>query len=169
VQQALGQTGVVELVRGNAEDAAGALRQADALAAAHGEQWHRSYVLWTLGLLHADQGRTDLAWALLCQSLALKQAFHDGRGSATTLETMAWAAAEQGEGRSAARLFGAAHSAWPSASRRLFGFRELVLRGEYYRERVRAELGDEDFTRHFTRQPVHVTARCGDVRGGHHG
>ncbi|MEV0368856.1 hypothetical protein AB0I10_03325 [Streptomyces sp. NPDC050636] len=151
VQQSLSQVGMAEMMRGHLDEARAALDQAYAYAVQGGELWHRSYVVWALGMLHAEEGRPDQALAEFRRSLRLKNTFRDARGIGALLETTAWVIADQRDPLTAAQLLGGAQAVWPATGLRLFGFRALIETSEQYRNDIRTELGERDFAEAFAR------------------
>ncbi|MER5349403.1 AAA family ATPase [Kitasatospora sp. NPDC002551] len=147
VQQAVSQAAMAHLLLGDTGPALATFRRAAAVAHAHGEQWHLSYVLWGIGMVRHAQGRTAQALAGFRRSLTVKRLFQDTRGTATVLETTAWVLADLGNPEAAAHLVGAAASIWPEPGRRLFGFADLLAAGDRNHHRLRAVLGPDRLAR----------------------
>jgi len=94
------------------DEAASAYAHFFEVARPRGERWHTGYALWSMGLDALIEGRVDEAVALERQALQDKVEFGDLLCIGLTLEVLAWAGAEQGHGRDAAVLLGAAEAIW---------------------------------------------------------
>jgi len=111
-----------------------------ARCAAIGERWNLSYAHWLRGILDLIQGRAEQAEHELLEALRIKQVFRDTLGFGLTLESLAWAAAVNGEAERAAVLFGATDEIWRTlGGRQMRGFRRR------YEAMARDRLGDAKF------------------------
>lgn len=107
---------------------------------ARGERWNLSYAHWLRGILLVIRGEPERAERELFEALRIKQVFRDTLGLGLTLESVAWAAAVQGEAERAAVLFGATDQIWRTlGARQMRGFRRR------YEAMARDSLGDAAF------------------------
>ena len=144
-QHALSQLGTAESLRGNDSVAVAWFSQGRRLAVEHGERWHRTYLLWGLGMQRVKGPDPASALPVLRESLRIQEDFGDRRSIAANLEAVAWAAASIGRYREAAVLLGRAHWRWSEKESRLFGFAELVGLGEKWEKSLRDSLPKEEF------------------------
>jgi predicted ATPase/DNA-binding CsgD family transcriptional regulator len=92
--------------------AADTAKRAIALSENCGEQWCRSYALWSLGFDAWVRDELDSAVALTRAGLVIQRGFNDHVGTALMIELLAWVAASKGEFRHAARLLGSLRTIW---------------------------------------------------------
>ena len=115
------------------------------LTGALGESWVRSYVLWALGIAAYRAGDLSRAAALELESLELRLPFHDTMGLALCTEVLAWVAADSGDARTAAALFGAAQYAAEEAGIGMRTYAFLVEEHDRCEARLQGELGAAGF------------------------
>ncbi|MEV0648117.1 helix-turn-helix domain-containing protein [Phytomonospora sp. NPDC050363] len=144
-QHALSQLGIAEALRGKEKEAIAWLSQGRAIAGEHGERWHRTYLLWGLGILGSKSSDPASALPMLREGLRIQEDFGDQRAVGANLEALAWVAAATGRSLEAVVLLGRSYAAWPEAESRLFGFSALLGIGERYEAELRAALEPEDF------------------------
>jgi predicted ATPase/DNA-binding CsgD family transcriptional regulator len=92
--------------------AADTAKRAIVLSEDCGEQWCRSYALWSLGFDAWVRDELDSAVALTRAGLVIQRGFNDHVGTALMIELLAWVAASKGEFRHAARLLGSLRTIW---------------------------------------------------------
>ena len=128
------------------EDRATALnRELLALTESHGESFHHSYALWTLGLAHWRQRDLVRATELEQQSLRLRRRLNDRIGTVLTLEALAWVAATEGRNERAAVLLGAAGALWRLMAISMDAYGHLVSYQQECLRATRAALGEAAF------------------------
>ncbi|GAB3567472.1 LuxR family transcriptional regulator [Amycolatopsis endophytica] len=94
-------------------DAEKAGEQAVELCAAHGNPpWYTALALWVLGLAVWQRGDLQRAKRLQRDAIRLREPAGDPSGIALSLETLAWCATAERRFNHAARLLGAAATAW---------------------------------------------------------
>ncbi|MEO3784755.1 AAA family ATPase [Actinocorallia sp. B10E7] len=151
-QQALTQVGLCHSVRGELEEATAFFARALELSESCGEIWHRSYLLWTLGITQIEDGRDDLAARTLRRALELKGALDDRLGEATVSVTLARLLVRRGDTGTAALLLGAVQSSWRlSGTVHLWGFELLTRSWEQDAAELRRVLGDDRLDEEFRR------------------
>ena len=94
------------------DEAALAYRACFDLTEPRGERWLTSYSQWGMGLDALLAGQVQRAIDLERTALRAKAEFGDQLGIGLTIEVLAWAAAERGDGHEAAILLGAALAIW---------------------------------------------------------
>ncbi|MFN2539960.1 MAG: LuxR C-terminal-related transcriptional regulator [Mycobacteriales bacterium] len=104
---ASGCCGVVCAMLGDSDRAAAFYRDFDTAAAA-GEAWMRSYILWARGMGRWYAGDPEGALALELESVALRRNLRDHLGIGLCLEVLAWTARARGHPELAAQLLGCA-------------------------------------------------------------
>jgi non-specific serine/threonine protein kinase len=128
------------------EDRAMALnRELLALTKSHGESFHHSYALWTLGLSYWRQRDLVHATELEKQSLRLRRRLNDRIGTVLTLEALAWIAATEGRNERATVLLGAAGTLWRLMAIGMDAYGHLVSYQQECLRATRAALGEAAF------------------------
>ncbi|WP_344877551.1 ATP-binding protein [Nonomuraea antimicrobica] len=112
------------------------------LCDAHGEGWHRAYMMTALGMEMWRQGDLTRATELERGSLSFDRSLDDLLGAGVTIEVLAWIAATRGDFQRAARLLGVLRGVWGAVGAPLSGFGHLAGYHEECRERTRAALGE---------------------------
>ncbi|MEU8783464.1 LuxR C-terminal-related transcriptional regulator [Streptomyces sp. NPDC048637] len=116
------------------------------LCEAHDARWYRSYALWLLGLQHWLSGDTRRAISLLQDALRVDQPAHDLLATAQCLEVLAWATAhDERSHHQAAKLLGAAQTAWQLAGTALPGLGRLLHHHNACHTHLQGALGDTPF------------------------
>ncbi|GLZ77631.1 hypothetical protein Afil01_24380 [Actinorhabdospora filicis] len=151
VQHALSQLGITRAMGGDQAAAVSSVEEGRRIAAAHGERWHRAYLLWTQGWLRVmgDDPRTALP--LLRESLRIQEDFADRRAIAANLEALGWVAAAVGDDHRAAILLGRAHWHWSDVEARLFGFAVLTAHAERHDAALRERMPAGEFEEAYRR------------------
>lgn len=108
----------------------------------HDARWSRSYALWLLGLQHWLCGDAQRAIPLLQDGLRIVRSGRNPLSAAQCLEVLAWATAQDGRGKQAAALLGAAQTAWLAAGIALPGLGRLLHYHSECEARLRGSLGD---------------------------
>lgn len=119
-----------------------------ALCDAHGTEWSRSFALWLLGLQHWLKGDTRQSVDYLRQGLSTGGHTDNRLAVAQCLEVLAWARASDGHSAQAAKLLGAAQSAWERVGATLPGVGRLLHHRTECEDLLRKELGEDGFTTH---------------------
>ncbi|MGW2632964.1 ATP-binding protein [Streptomyces chattanoogensis] len=146
------------IVRIFALTALGKLTEARAEAAelrrdcvAHGEYWARSYADYQLSLIALLQGRPEDSAGHARAMLVAKQGIGDNFGIALGLDLLAAAVAAQGNGESAAVVYGTGQAYWRTVGHPQRGTPELRAVREQCEQRARAAIGDEAYADAFRR------------------
>jgi len=80
-----------------------------------GEKWNRAYALWITGLCQWHLGDLSAARSAALEALSIEREFHDGIGTALTIELLSSIAASMSDFEQAATLAGAASAIWARA------------------------------------------------------
>jgi len=112
------------------DEAASAYQRCLDLTRPRGERWLTSYSLWGLGVDALLAGRLDDSVSLEREALEAKAMFGDQLGIGLTVEALAWAAAERGQGKVAALLLGTAQGIWDTLGTPVAGLPYLLRRRE---------------------------------------
>ncbi|MEU7891929.1 LuxR C-terminal-related transcriptional regulator [Nonomuraea sp. NPDC049152] len=131
--------------RGDSEPAISLGDECLALCDAHGEGWHKAYMMMALGVEVWRQGDAGRATELEARSLSFNRELDDPLGVGVNLEVLAWIAATEKQYRRAARLLGILETVWQATGGPLSGFGHL---SHYHDECVlhtRQALGDSAF------------------------
>ncbi|QHC22490.1 ATP-binding protein [Streptomyces sp. GS7] len=131
-----------------ARDEATALRHG---CEVRGEYWSRSYTDYQLALICLYQGRPEESARHARAMLAAKQHIGDNFGIALGLDVLAAAVAAQGDGASAALVYGAGQAVWRTVGHPQRGTPELRAVREECEQRARAAIGDEEYVAAFRR------------------
>jgi predicted ATPase/DNA-binding CsgD family transcriptional regulator len=131
------------------------------LAAANGEVWWRSFVLWALSVLRwlagDDQGAADAAK----ESLEVGKMVEDEQFSVgLALETLGWVSGTERRDQRAAMLLGAAERVWQAMHASLASFRGMQDFHEHAMTTIRLRLGDRSFDAAFRRGTELSTAEA---------
>ncbi|MFG3441358.1 LuxR C-terminal-related transcriptional regulator [Nonomuraea sp. NPDC047897] len=105
-----------------------------AVADAHGEGWHKAYMMMALGVDVWRQGDLVRATELETHSLRFNRTVDDPLGVGVNLEVLAWIAAAEGRHERAARLLGILDTVWQAVGAPLSGYGHLA---HYHDECVR--------------------------------
>jgi non-specific serine/threonine protein kinase len=156
---------VLGLARGLADDdpAAGYpdLVACRDLAAANGEVWWRSFVLWALSVLRWLAGDGPGAAEAAKESLEVGRMVEDEQFSVgLALETLGWVSGTEGRDQRAAMLLGAAERVWQAMHASLAAFRGMQDFHEQSMTTVRLRLGDRAFDTAFRRGAELSTAEA---------
>ncbi|MFJ9413422.1 ATP-binding protein [Streptomyces sp. NPDC101227] len=119
--------------------------------AAHGEYWARSYADYQLSLIALLQGRPEASADHARAMLVAKQGIGDNFGIALGLDLLAAAVAAQGNGESAAVVYGTGQAYWRTVGHPQRGTPELRAVREECEQRARAAIGDEAYADAFRR------------------
>jgi predicted ATPase len=138
-------------VTGDEDRAMAMNRELLALTESHGEFFHHSYALWTLGLSCWRQRHLVRATELEQQSLRLRRRLKDRIGTTLTLEALAWVAATEGRNERAAVLLGAAGRLWRLMAISMDAYGHLVGYQQECLRATRAALGEVAFGTAFDR------------------
>ncbi|MPY78046.1 MAG: LuxR family transcriptional regulator [Actinophytocola sp.] len=140
---------VVKFLLGH-DDAEDVGRRGLALCQERGSpSWFTAHATWSLGLAVWRAGDVDGATELQRDGLRLRQRMRDHSGIALSLEALAWCAASARRYADAARLLGAAKTAWRiSGAGRIDPLLAEVSR-RHCTEAAVAELGDAAFTKSY--------------------
>ncbi|GGQ17511.1 ATP-binding protein [Streptosporangium pseudovulgare] len=130
---------------GHPERAVAAGRECLAVCEAHGEGWHRAYMMMALGVDLWRQGELKQALGMERKSLAFNRSLGDLLGAGITVEVLAWIAASREEFQRAARLLGIAGTVWATLGARMSGFGYLAGYHDACEDRTRAALGERAF------------------------
>ncbi|MFB4278190.1 LuxR C-terminal-related transcriptional regulator [Nonomuraea sp. MTCD27] len=130
---------------GRPQEAVEAGRECLAVCEAHGEGWHRAYMMMALGVELWRQGDLAGATELEREGLAFDRSMGDLLGVGVTIEVLAWIAAAQGDHRRAARLLGVLRTVWGALGAPLSGYGHLAGYHEQCEARTRAALGEAAF------------------------
>jgi predicted ATPase/DNA-binding CsgD family transcriptional regulator len=129
------------------------------LAAAHGEVWWRSFVLWALSVLRWLAGDGAGAAEAAKESLEVGKMVEDEQFSVgLALESLGWVAGTERRDQRAALLLGAAERVWQTMHASLAAFRSLRGFHEESMATVRQRLGDRAFDAAFQRGTALSTA-----------
>ncbi|MEU9113204.1 NB-ARC domain-containing protein [Streptomyces sp. NPDC048483] len=139
-------TGLGKLIE--ARDEATELRR-DCVA--HGEYWARSYADYQLSLIALLQGRPKDSADHARAMLTAKQGIGDNFGIALGLDLLAAAVAAQGNGESAAVVYGTGQAYWRTVGHPQRGTPELRAVREQCEQRARAAIGDKAYAAAFRR------------------
>ncbi|MDR8408438.1 LuxR C-terminal-related transcriptional regulator [Nonomuraea sp. 3-1Str] len=129
-------------------DSARAIAMGDeclALADAHGEGWHKAYMMMALGVDVWRQGDPRRAFELETQSLTFNRAVGDPLGAGMNLEVLAWIAATEQHHERAARLLGALRAVWEAIGAPLSGYGHLARYHDDCERLAREALGRSAF------------------------
>ncbi|MGW0177196.1 protein kinase domain-containing protein [Rhodococcus sp. NPDC003322] len=118
--------------------------QALSIAESHGESMHRSYALWSMGIVVWIEGDRDSAAHHLKQGLRLARLLDDPLMASAILQALAWVAGDREPGR-AAVLMGAADALYLSVDRASVLFPNVLVYGEQSERNVRRKLGERAF------------------------
>jgi predicted ATPase/DNA-binding CsgD family transcriptional regulator len=131
------------------------------LAAAHGEVWWRSFVLWALSVLRWLAGDGAGAAEAAKESLEVGKMVEDEQFSVgLALESLGWVAGTERRDQRAALLLGAAERVWQTMHASLAAFRSLQGFHEESMATVRQRLGDRAFDAAFRRGTALNTAEA---------
>ncbi|GAA2669421.1 ATP-binding protein [Nonomuraea recticatena] len=122
-----------------------------ALSDAHGEGWHRAYMMMALGVEVWRQGDAARATELETKSLTFNRALDDPLGAGVNLEVLAWIAATEKQYRRAAQLLGIVETVWQRIGAPLSGFGHLSHYHHECGQHTRQALGDSAFDLAFKR------------------
>src|SRR4030081_1913679 len=103
---ALSRLGAIVATLGDTERAVALCQECIALCQARGEQWARSWGLWSLAFTRWLQHDLPQVIAHTKEALRLKSALHDQAGVAWCVGMLAWVAAAEDDAQRAAVLFG---------------------------------------------------------------
>ncbi|HXA59105.1 MAG TPA: LuxR C-terminal-related transcriptional regulator [Streptosporangiaceae bacterium] len=118
---------------------------------AHGEGWHRAYVMMALGIEVWRQGDPRRADALEQESLRFNRSLDGPLGIGLNLEVLAWIAASEEQYPRAARLLGIVATIWQAIGAPLSGYGHLVHYHDECEARTRQALGPAAFLAAFER------------------
>jgi non-specific serine/threonine protein kinase len=135
--------------RGDLDRAVDLCEECSRICCAHGERWALSYGFHVRALVEWRRGEGQKAIVNVLESLRFNRIFEDTLGLVQAVELLAWIVAAEGAGEPAALLFGAAHRAWQTFGRPLFGSRHLMAHHETCETQARRICGDELFTAAF--------------------
>ncbi|MGP4020211.1 LuxR C-terminal-related transcriptional regulator [Saccharopolyspora sp. 5N708] len=142
------------LVKGLGEDYStglGLLAECVRLTAERGELYWRSYALSASAQVEVRRGDPERAEAAAKEALGMQRQLDNRMGMATNVDSLAWVAQRQGRHERAARLFGAASTAW-DAVRAAPGFwANFAADHDEHEAQTRASLGDGAFQEAFDR------------------
>ncbi|TMR97768.1 ATP-binding protein [Nonomuraea basaltis] len=130
---------------GDSERAVAAAKEGIAVCDAHGESWHKSYMMAALGIELWRQGDTRRATALEQESLRVFRELDDSVGVGVTLEVLAWIAASDTDCARAGELLGILGNVWESIGAPLLGFGHLIPYHDECEARTRRALGKTAF------------------------
>ncbi len=146
------------LVRLFALTALGRLREARTAATVlrhgcveRGEYWSRSYTDYQLALIALFQDRPEESAGHARAMLAAKRRIGDNFGIALGLDLLAAAVAAQGDGASAAQVYGSGQAFWRTVGHPQRGTPELRAVREQCERRARAAIGDAAYAAAFHR------------------
>lgn len=131
--------------RGDSESAIAVGDECLAVADAHGEGWHKAYMMMALGVDVWRQGDLPRATELETQSLRFNRMVDDSLGAGVNLEVLAWIAAAEGRHERAARLLGALDTVWETLGAPLSGYGHLAHYHDECVRLTRKALGPEAF------------------------
>jgi DNA-binding CsgD family transcriptional regulator len=135
--------------RGDSEAAVSLGDECLALADAHGEGWHKAYMMMALGVEVWRQGDLRRATELEKQSLMFNRALGDPLGVGVNLEVLAWIAAGEQRYERAARLLGALDTVWQAVGAPLSGYGHLAGYHDECERLTRKTLGSPAFDEAF--------------------
>ncbi|MFI9383447.1 ATP-binding protein [Kutzneria sp. NPDC052558] len=143
---------IVVAFRGDVERAVTLGRHARELCEGHGEQWARSYALYSLTVAESARGELTQARVYAKEGLRVMRLFNDIMSAAVRVERLAWIDGASGEQERAAVLMGAAHRMWSLVDGQpQFGYRHYVASRVACEQQARRVLGDRAFTTAFER------------------
>lgn len=134
---------VVAALRGDLERAELLTEEALDLCDQHGEQWFKSYVLWSLSLVEWENNDLHRLWEAVRESLQLARRLNEQVVVGLCIEILAWNAAVRNEPQRAARLLGGAAGIWRRIGAPLFAIRPLIGYHDQHQAQLRACLGVE--------------------------
>ncbi|MFI6598546.1 LuxR C-terminal-related transcriptional regulator [Nonomuraea sp. NPDC050536] len=112
--------------RGDSPEAVSLGEECMAICDAHGDGWHKAYMMMALGVELWRQGDTERAGELETQSLTFNRELDDPLGVGVNLEVLAWIAATDKQYRRAAELLGILETIWQTVGGMLSGFGHLA-------------------------------------------
>ncbi|KUF18674.1 ATP-binding protein [Streptomyces silvensis] len=118
-----------------------------ARCAARGERWTRAYANYQIALIALATDMPDLAVVHARAMLDGMRSLTDTFGIALGLDVLAAAAAERGQGETAALVSGAAQTCWASVGHEQRGTPELSDLRKVCQQTARASVGDDAFER----------------------
>ncbi|MGO4204833.1 LuxR C-terminal-related transcriptional regulator [Rhodococcus sp. TAF43] len=118
--------------------------QALSITESHGESMHRSYALWSMGIVVWLEGDRDRAAHHLEQGLQLVRLSDDPLMPSAILQAMAWVSDDR-EPRRAAVMMGAADALYLAVDRASILFPNVLVYGEQSERNLRRELGARAF------------------------
>jgi len=136
---------IASVFLGELDRAAALCDEADALAAAHGEQWAYAYGVFAHAVVALSRGDLEQARTFGRSCLRIKRNFNDLLGIVLAVEVLAWTAAARQDWPRAATLLGAAQRIWPSVGFPMFGSRYFGAPHGDCAIRTREALGDQPF------------------------
>ncbi|MEU8619066.1 LuxR C-terminal-related transcriptional regulator [Streptomyces sp. NPDC048623] len=145
---ALSMLGLTEGLRGDRARGLGHIEEGLALAQERGEEYWRSWALWSLAFLELDHD-LDRAEAAAKEALAVHGRMESQLGTAFLVDLLGWVSARQGRDVRAATLFGAAAAVWHPMGTTLDGFAPMAAVHDEHLAKVRAALGDERYETSF--------------------
>ena len=143
---ALMQLAIAQIYDGRPEEALSTCTELMRMAEDHEERWTKAYALWVSSVAYFHLGQIATATDAAKQSLCIQRDFEDKICTALSIEVLAWCADTVGQPQEAAKLFGAAKSAWHGLGTSVTAFGPHITRDSIEsQERVRHSIGDRNF------------------------
>jgi predicted ATPase/DNA-binding CsgD family transcriptional regulator len=118
-------------------------------SADNGARWCQSYLLWILADLRRMQNQHAEAARLLNMIIEINRDFDDPVVIGAALESLSWVASQRNDAEFAAWLLGAADATWGNAGISLLQFAEWGQEHQRSVNRVRNELGEQEFSQQY--------------------
>ena len=156
------------VLRGDPQRVLACHAQILALVEGRGETYFHSWARWSIGIALWGQGDVDRAAQQLSKALRLAEMSNDPLVAGSSVEALAWIAAERGDARRASVLLGAAEAQGRSVGSPTVLLPNLLIYHDRCVQRARTALGETAFkAAHSEGSAMRLDAAAGFALGEH--